>query len=146
MAALTNPRDTYQLGDKTVVDILSLPVKGAVKPIQGGILVLNAGYAAPATTAAGLIAVGIARETVDNTAGADGALNVPVRQGTLGPFENSASGDLITQAHVGTDCYLVDDHTLAHTSNSAARSRAARVLPRPGRRRAGGEIPQAPRA
>lgn len=128
MAALSNPRDTIQMGDKTVVDFLSIPAKAGAKPIQGGIVVLNAGFAAAATAAVNLIAVGIARETVDNTTGADGAVQVPVRQGTLGPFENSTAGDQITQAQVGADCFLVDDHTLARTSNGGTRSRAGKIM------------------
>jgi hypothetical protein len=89
MTALTAARNTPQRAG----DILGYPVKASVKPIQGGIAVLSAGYAAPATTATGLIAVGRFEETVDNTSGADGALSVQVRRGTF-RFGNSASGDL----------------------------------------------------
>ena len=40
----------------------------------------------------------------------------------FGPFANSASGDLITAAEVGSDCYIVDDQTVAKTNGSSTRS------------------------
>jgi hypothetical protein len=123
MAALTAARNTPQRAG----DILGYPVKASVKPIQGGIAVLSAGYAAPATTATGLIAIGRFEATVDNTSGADGALSVQVRRGTF-RFGNSASGDLIAQADAGADCYLVDDQTVAKTSGANTRSVAGKII------------------
>jgi hypothetical protein len=43
-------------------------------------------------------------------------------------WENSANADLITQAEVGTDCYIVDDQTVAKTSATNTRSKAGRVV------------------
>jgi hypothetical protein len=43
-------------------------------------------------------------------------------------FANSASTDTITQTEVGSNCYIVDDQTVAKTSNSSARSIAGRVF------------------
>lgn len=123
MAALTAARNTPQRAG----DILGYPVKASVKPIQGGIAVLSAGYAAPATTATGLIAIGRFEQTVDNTSGADGALSVQVRRGTF-RFGNSASGDLVAQADAGADCYLVDDQTVAKTSGTNTRSVAGKII------------------
>lgn len=123
MAALTSARNTPE----RTGDILGYPVKASVKPIQGGIAVLNAGYAAPGATAVGLIAIGRFEETVDNSAGADGALSVRVRRGTF-KFANSAAGDLIAQADAGNDCYIVDDQTVAKTSATNTRSVAGKVI------------------
>jgi hypothetical protein len=42
-------------------------------------------------------------------------------------FQNSTAGDLIAQADVGTDCYIVDDQTVAKTSGTNTRSVAGKV-------------------
>lgn len=108
-------------------DVLGYPVKGSTKVYQGGLTVLNAGYAAPGSAATGLVAVGRAEETVDNSSGADGAVTIKVKRGTF-KFANSASGDLIAQADVGNDCYIVDDQTVAKTSNTNTRSVAGKIV------------------
>jgi len=123
MTALTAARNTLERAG----DVVGYPVKASVKPIQGGIAVLNAGYAAPATTATGLIAIGRFEETVDNTSGADGALSVHVKRGTF-RFGNSSAGDAIAQADVGADCYIVDDQTVAKTSGTNTRSVAGKII------------------
>jgi len=123
MTALAAARNTPERAG----DVVGYPVKASVKPIQGGIAVLNAGYAAPGTTATGLIAIGRFEETVDNTAGADGAVSVQVKRGTF-KFGNSSAGDLIAQADVGADCYIVDDQTVAKTSATNTRSVAGKII------------------
>ena len=123
MAALTTARNTPE----RTGEVIGYPVKGSVKAIQGGIAVLNGGYAAPGTTATGLVAVGRFEETVDNTAGADGAVSALVKRGTF-KFGNSAAGDQIAQADVGADCYIVDDQTVAKTSGTNTRSVAGKVI------------------
>lgn len=123
MAALTTARNTPERSG----DVVGYPVKAAVKPIQGGIAVLNGGYAAPGTTATGLIAVGRFEETVDNSAGSNGDLSAKVKRGTF-KFGNSSAGDLIAQANVGADCYIVDDQTVALTSATNTRSVAGKII------------------
>lgn len=123
MAALTAARNTPERDSR----VIGYPVKAAVKALQGGIAVLNGGYAAPATTAVGLVAVGRFEETADNLAGANGDLSVQVRRGTF-RYGNSAAGDLIAQADVGNDCYLVDDQTVAKTSATSTRSIAGKII------------------
>lgn len=123
MTALAADRNTKQrLGD-----IGEYPVKASTKCYQGGIAVLNAGYAAPGTAATGLIAIGRFEETADNTSGAAGAIKARVGKGTF-LFGNSAAGDLIAQADVGADCYIVDDQTVAKTSATSTRSRAGKIV------------------
>lgn len=123
MTALSIPRNTLE----RMGDVSGFPVKASIKCIQGGIAVLNGGYAAPATTATGLVALGRFEETIDNTGGADGAVTVHVKRGTF-KFANSASADLIAQADVGAVCYLVDDQTVAKTSGTSTRSVAGKVV------------------
>lgn len=123
MTALTTARNTPERAG----DVVGYPVKASVKAIQGGIAVLNAGYAAPGTTATGLIAVGRFEETADNSSGANGALSVQVKRGTF-KFGNSSAGDLIAQADAGADCYIVDDQTVAKTNGSSTRSIAGKII------------------
>lgn len=122
MAALTAARNTPERAG----DVRGYPVKAAVKPMQGGIAVLNGGYAAPGTTATGLIAIGRFEESVDNSAGANGAVSVQALRGTF-KFANSSAGDLIAQANAGADCYIVDDQTVALTSATNTRSVAGKI-------------------
>lgn len=123
MAALTTARNTPERAG----DVIGYPVKASVKPIQGGIAVLNAGYAAPGTATTGLIAVGRFEETVDNSAGSNGDLSALVKRGTF-KFANSSAGDLIAQADAGADCYIVDDQTVAKTSATNTRSVAGKII------------------
>ncbi|MDD3328863.1 MAG: hypothetical protein PHW25_17415 [Zoogloea sp.] len=122
MTATTTPRNTPERQG----DVIGAPAKGSALLLAGTIAVANAGYAAPATTATGLVALGRVEETVDNTAGADGAAVVKVRRGIF-KFANQA-GDLVTQANAFTDCYLVDNQTVAATSAGNTRSRAGKVI------------------
>ena len=94
MAALTNVRDTSELGGKYI----ALPVKGATTIYQGAIVAVDAnGYAIPGKKAADLKAAGRAEETVENKGG-DGDAVIRVSRGTF-VFENSTSGK-ITAADV----------------------------------------------
>lgn len=123
MAALTKPRNTpQQAGSRR-----GYPVGANVRCLAGAIAVLTAaGFAAPATTATGLTALGRFAADADNTGGADGDQSVEVERGIF-RYENSADADEITAADVGTRCYLVDDQTVAKTDGTASRSVAGFV-------------------
>jgi hypothetical protein len=123
MAALTAPRNTPE----RIGDVLDLPVKAATVCHQGGLAVIDAGYAAPGRTAVGLVAVGRFEQSADNSAGLAGAIAARIKQGTF-KFANSAAGDAIAQADAGADCYLVDDQTVAKTNGANTRSRAGIVV------------------
>lgn len=122
MAALSAARNTPQLTG----DVFGFPMKAAVKGYQGGLAVLNAGYLAPATTALNLVAVGRFDDTYDNTAGANGDITGAAERGVF-KFANHAT-DLIAQADVGADCYIVDDQTVAKTNGTGTRSRAGKIV------------------
>jgi len=123
MAALTADRNTPR---KDGV-LFERPVGANKKIYAGALVVLNGGYAEPGTTATGLVADGRAEAQVDNTGGAAGAKTVPVRKGVF-RFNNSAAADAITAAEIGTDCYIVDDNTVAKTDGGTTRSKAGRVV------------------
>ena len=59
--------------------------------------------------------------------GANGAISVQVKRGTF-KYGNSSAGDLIAQADVGADCYIVDDQTVAKTNGSSTRSVAGKII------------------
>ena len=112
MAALTNVRDTSELGGKYI----ALPVKGATTIYQGAIVAVDAnGYAIPGKKAASLKAAGRAEETVENKGG-DAVIRVS--RGTF-VFENSTSGK-ITAADVLGLCYMEDDQTVTKTGTGAS--------------------------
>ena len=114
MAALTNVRDTSELGGKYI----ALPVKGATTIYQGAIVAVDAnGYAIPGKKAASLKAAGRAEETVENKGG-DGDAVIRVSRGTF-VFENSTSGK-ITAADVLGRCYMEDDQTVTKTGTGAS--------------------------
>jgi hypothetical protein len=104
MAALTQDRITKK---KFAFDGEPLPVKAATKIYAGAKVAVDAnGFAVPASDTAALRVMGVAKATVDNTAGADGALIVNVLNG-LFLFDATS----ITQAMLGQVMYVVDDHT-----------------------------------
>lgn len=114
MAALTNVRDTSELGGKYI----ALPVKGATTIYQGAIVAVDAnGYAIPGKKAASLKAAGRAEETIENKGG-DGDAVIRVSRGTF-VFENSTSGK-ITAADVLSLCYMEDDQTVTKTGTGAS--------------------------
>lgn len=123
MAALTAARNTKERSG----EVFDFPAAATTKIHQGSIVALSAGYAAPGATATGRIAVGRAEQTIDNTSGAAGAVSVPVKRGIF-KFGNSSAGDLIAQANVGADCYIVDDQTVALTNGGSTRSVAGKIV------------------
>lgn len=123
MAALTADRNTVRRDGVEFGD----PVAASTVIYAGSMVALNAsGDAVPASAAATQRTRGVAEEHVDNAAGAAGAKKVIVRRG-LFRFANSASTDLIARADIGNPCYVVDDQTVAKTSNSNARPVAGTI-------------------
>lgn len=117
MAALSAPRSTLARSG----DLREPPVKAATKIYAGAMVAIDAnGWALPAAAVAAHRVIGRAEDTADNSAGANGAINVRVATGVF-RWDNSASTDLIARADIGAPCYVVDDNTVAKTSNSNAR-------------------------
>lgn len=110
MTALADVRNTPKFESEI---FLSFPVKGSTKIYKGSLVVLDAGYAAPGSTALGLVAIGRAKSTVDNSSGSDGDLTIEVEPGTF----RWANGSSIAQADVGSMAYVVDDQTVSTTAS-----------------------------
>ena len=120
MTALAAARNTKERAG----DVFDFPIKANTTCYQGGIAVLDAGYAAPGRAATTLIAVGRFEETAAAVVAGDATARV--KRGTF-KFANSTAGDLIAQADVGADCYIVDDQTVAKTNGTSTRSRAGKI-------------------
>jgi hypothetical protein len=126
MAAITQERLVRRYGMQGRLE--NYPVAATTKILQGALVVLNAAKTAEnAATATGKTCVGICDKTVDNTTGAAGDKTVQIREGVHG-FLNSSAGDLIAQADVGADCYIVDNQTVAKTDGTGTRSRAGKII------------------
>lgn len=112
MAALTADRNTlYKDGEE-----LPFPVAANAVIYAGALVVSNAaGYAAPGSAAAGLIALGRSEDSISNNPGADGAKVIRVRRKKAFLFANSTT-DAVVQADVGRPCYIQDDQTVCHTA------------------------------
>ncbi|MCC5911328.1 MAG: hypothetical protein JJT76_12905 [Clostridiaceae bacterium] len=117
---LTSGRNTPRQN----ADVVVAPVAGNTKIFEGSLVVIDQGNAKPGAEAAGLVAAGRAEEYVDNTGGAAGDKKIRVRRGTF-LFENDAA-DPVTNAHLLTECYILDDETV--TSEGEGRSVAGKVL------------------
>lgn len=124
MAALAKDRNTLRRDGNQMEPLVAA---GAV--IFGGALVaINAGgYAVPGSTATTLKAAGVAERRADNTGGSAGAIRVRLRKGPH-QFANSTSADAIALSDIGTDCYIVDDQTVAKTNGTNTRSVAGKVF------------------
>lgn len=111
MAALTKERNT-RLSLVLERAPRSFLVKGGVKIWKGSQVALNAGYLAPFTAATGLVCCGRAQKTVDNTAGADGAVECEALEGDF-KWDNDGTNPVVA-ANIGALCYGVDDHTVGN--------------------------------
>lgn len=124
MTAITTERDTQRRDGKQAAH----GVLAATKVLSGTIAALTAaGFVQGGVTATTLKAVGVFDETVDNTAGASGDVKARTRRDGWFRFANSTAGDLITIADIGTDCYIVDNQTVAKTNGTNTRSVAGKV-------------------
>lgn len=122
MAAATKSRLTATRG----TDRIPFAVAAAALVFQGCMAGIDANGALVDGTTAAVRIVGV---PCSDGSGAAGDL-VEVQRGPEQAFAfgNSAAGDLITKADIGNDCYLVDNQTVAKTSNSNNRPRAGRIL------------------
>jgi hypothetical protein len=124
MTALAADRNAIRFGDHMPDSPNAMPVKANVRIYGGAGVVNSAGYLAPASTATGLITMGVARKRYDNTGGSNAALTGEVDQGDF-LFVNDGS-DPVVIADIGSDCYWTDDQTVSHTASG--KSRAGKVV------------------
>jgi hypothetical protein len=131
MSALVTERKTPKLGQDVLASFptnAGIGLAASTKIYAGAIVCVDAaGNAVPGSATLGLTAVGVAEKTIDNSSGLAGALTIVPRAGIFG-FNNSSAGDAIAAFNVGQACYIVDDNTVALTSNSGARPRAGTIV------------------
>jgi predicted RecA/RadA family phage recombinase len=109
--ALTKDRNTVRKAG----EFAAYPVGTGAKIFAGSMVMLNAaGYAVPAADTAGCKFLGIARQFIDNTGGANGDLKVEVWR--KGCFEMTCAGMAVTD--VGTVVYASDDQTVTKTAGN----------------------------
>lgn len=124
MVALTEGRTTRSRELRYV----SRQVLANAKIFAGALVALTAaGYATPGAVSTTLKKPGRARDTVDNTGGANGAKTVEIEYGCFA-YANSAAGDAITIADIGASAYIVDDQTVAKTNGGGTRSVAGEIV------------------
>jgi len=126
MAALAANKDVEELASAIA------QLQGPYRAVQsdefyvGSLLAVDTadGRIKPGATSTTLIAIGRCEEryTVDASA----EVYPKVRSGVF-KFENSATTDEITTAEIGSDCYIVDDQTVAKTDGTSTRSVAGKV-------------------
>jgi len=120
MTALNKDRNTAERSGVVHND----PVAASANIFAGSITVLNAtGYAAPGTTATGLIARGVCQQQVDNSAGIDAATTVDTQPGIY----QLANDGSVTRTDIGGTAYIVDDQTVANTDGTGTRSAAGKI-------------------
>lgn len=107
-------------------DIVVIGVGAGVRIFAGSLIALSAtGFAIPGRTATGLTYVGRAEESVDNTAGADGAVAVKVHRNRAFKWANDGT---VTQARLLKPVYIVDDATVAAADGTGTRSAAGLLV------------------
>lgn len=112
-----------------VPDVLQLGVDGSAAKIWEGAMVsaLTTGFAVnAAATGAGYV-LGVARQTVDNSANVtDGTLSIELEQGCF--WMANHGSDSLTVADLLRPCYASDNQTVARTSSGFTRKIAGQVL------------------
>lgn len=124
MAALTQDRKHLaRWVGRTIVNGVA-----ATTVIYAGSLVAKnaAGYLVPAADTAGLVVVGLALESVDNSAGANGAKTCQVQVGVF-KFKNGGTAN-VDQATVHGLCYAADDQTVGKTTTNSIKAGVVEAL------------------
>lgn len=128
VTATTERHELSKVGVHPILTHHNVKVKAStIIPRTGAVCVDATGYAVNATAALNLITVGIALETVDNSAGASGDRSVECEAGVFA-FKNSSSGDAITITEIGKDVYWSANDQVAKTDGTGTRSRAGKVM------------------
>lgn len=125
MAATSMEPTTF--GDK------EFPMAGTTSIAQGEIACINSdGFVVPGSAVTGLVAIGIAKRSVDNSSGSDGDLVVPVMTSAdktggrrVFPIVNNGT-DACDDTSRGHDVFIAGPNKVRKTSNSGACSRAGK--------------------
>lgn len=113
MSATTIDRNTTKKATDTVV----IAVAAATKIPAGVLAGVNAsGYAVNGADAAGIRILGRSAAQADNTAGANGDLEIRIEPGIY-VFENDETNP-VTIAHVGQRCYVLDNQTVSSSGGT----------------------------
>ena len=126
MADITKERKASKLGTIGVLPEFTFAkaenVAASTKILAGALVAVDSsGNLVSAGVAGAVRVVGVSEQSKDNTGGSAGDLTVTsVRTGCFA-FANSSAGDAIARANIGQICYVVDNQTVALTSNSGAR-------------------------
>jgi hypothetical protein len=133
MANATKDLQTPVWGAGSPVEI-TMGVKAATKIYKGTMVMKDAGtnLAAPAADGANNIVVGIARDTVDNTGGAGGALSIVILRGCYG-LNCKATDEPRDPNEIFKDVYVTDDNTVQKTApaNNTVAGKCVKVEPAP---------------
>lgn len=110
MANQTIAREDFRKDD----ELTTYPVKASTKIYKGALVGVDAsGYVTPAAPTSKRVC-GVAYETVDNSGGSNGLLNIRVIR--KGSFQFNTSG--LTIANIGDKVYVTDDNTVQTSSTS----------------------------
>ncbi len=108
--------------------LVTAEVYRATKIELGKMVSINAtGFAIEGVLTQATHCLGVARETVDNSAGADGDLTVDVMTQRAFWFANSTV-NAVDPADVGASCFVEDDETVRDWVGAGVNVRAGRVL------------------
>lgn len=122
MTVLTADRNTPERSGSE----FTLPLSNDAVVFAGGMVQVDSSEnVSAAGVAGGRRAVGVARESMDNTGGINGDLSVRVRRGVF-RFANDAAS--IALGDIGKECFVVDDQTVNLNDNVGARIVAGRIV------------------
>jgi len=92
---------------------LGIKVAAATSIDAGKLVAINAtGFGVPASDAAGLKVVGVAQETIDNSAGGNGDKSVLIMRKKAFHLANAAT-NAVAAAHIMTNVYVKDTATVS---------------------------------
>jgi hypothetical protein len=129
MTALAANFSRRHMGDDALLVYgFAIGLAASTRVYQGSMVAINqAGNLVPASADVALHVVGVAEDEADNSSGSAGALSIRPRRGAF-YLNNSSSTDAITDADAGRFAYVVDDDTVARTSNGGARPVAGVIV------------------
>lgn len=122
MTILTAARNTPRRENAEIEEHL---LRGGLRIFPGAIVCIDAdGWAVPGREAAGLVTLGRAEHGA--SAAYDGERTIRTRRGVM-RCANADGVDRLSRGAVGSQCYVLDDQTVAATDGGGARSAAGQV-------------------